>query len=112
MRTVYHPQMDGLVKRFNRTLIVMLAKTTEKGGRDWDYRLPVFYLLTGLLSYSLPWSCHSFLYRDAIQDYQIQDLRLSSTTGPEERKKLTNLREYGSELAKQMSEAWELARHR
>ena len=29
---------------------------------------------------------------------------------PEERKKLTDLREYGSELAKQMSEAWELAR--
>ena len=29
---------------------------------------------------------------------------------PKERKKPTNLRDYGSELAKQMSEAWELAR--
>ena len=36
----YHPQMDRLVKRFNRTLIAMLAKTTEKGGQDWDRRLP------------------------------------------------------------------------
>ena len=30
--TAYHPQTDGLVEKFNRTLIAMLAKTTEKGG--------------------------------------------------------------------------------
>lgn len=38
--TFYHPQTDGMVKRFNRTLIAMLAKTTEKGGQDWDHYLP------------------------------------------------------------------------
>ena len=38
--TAYHPQTDGLVERFNRTLIDMLAKTVEKSGRDWDTHLP------------------------------------------------------------------------
>ena len=32
--TPYHLQTDGLVKRFNITLIAMLAKTTEKGGEN------------------------------------------------------------------------------
>ena len=38
--TAYHPQTDGLVERFNHTLTDMLAKTVEKGRRDWDNRLP------------------------------------------------------------------------
>ena len=38
--TAYHPQTDGLVERFNRILTDMLSKTVEKGGRDWDVRLP------------------------------------------------------------------------
>ena len=37
--TTYHPQMDGLVERFNRTLTDMLAKTVDKSGRDWDRHL-------------------------------------------------------------------------
>lgn len=38
--TAYHPQTDGLVERFNRTLTDMLAKTVEKSGWDWDQHLP------------------------------------------------------------------------
>ena len=38
--TAYHPQTDGLLERFNHILTGMLAKTMEKGGRDWDTRLP------------------------------------------------------------------------
>ena len=38
--TAYHPQSDGLVERFNHTLIDMLSKTVDQSGRNWDEQLP------------------------------------------------------------------------
>ena len=38
--TAYHPQYDGLVERFNRSLIDMLSKTVQAHGQDWDEKLP------------------------------------------------------------------------
>ena len=38
--TAFHPQTDGLVERFNRTLIDMLSKTTDSGDQDWGLKLP------------------------------------------------------------------------
>ena len=38
--TAYHPQTDGLVENFNRTLRAMIAKHAKKFGRDWDLYLP------------------------------------------------------------------------
>ena len=64
--TAYHPQTDGLVECFNRTLIAMLAKTSKKRGRDWDRRLPY---LTELQSNSQHWNHHSFCYMGETQDY-------------------------------------------
>ena len=34
--TPYHPQCDGLVERFNRTLLNMLATTTKDHPADWE----------------------------------------------------------------------------
>jgi len=31
-----HPQTDGLVEKFNSTLIGMVAKVAEQSGKDWD----------------------------------------------------------------------------
>ena len=37
----YHPQMDGLVERFNQTLKSMLKKTASEEGKDWDRLIPL-----------------------------------------------------------------------
>ena len=39
----YHPQIDGLVERFNKTLKTMFRKAAINDGKDWDKLLP--YLL-------------------------------------------------------------------
>ena len=39
----YHPQTDGVVKRFNQTLKSMLRKYAQEAGKDWDRLIP--YLL-------------------------------------------------------------------
>lgn len=103
--STYHPQTDGLGEHFYRTLTAMLAKTVEKGGKDWDQRLP--YVL--------------FAYRASQQQSTLEspfyllygrDPRLptDAVLCPVKAKKLVGLQEYGQELAMRMSEAWELAR--
>ena len=37
--TPYHPQSDGLVERFNRTLLDMLATTVRKHPKEWETHL-------------------------------------------------------------------------
>ena len=49
--SLYHPQTDGLVEKFNQTLKGMLRKTAQDEGKDWDKMIP--YVL--------------FAYRDAPQ---------------------------------------------
>jgi hypothetical protein len=39
--TAYHPQSDGQVERFNRTLTDMLSKFIEENQKDWDGFVPL-----------------------------------------------------------------------
>ena len=41
--TPYHPQTDGLVERFNRTLKAMLKKFVSRNQKDWDDCLPYLF---------------------------------------------------------------------
>ena len=38
--TPYHPQSDGMVERFNHTLVTMLSAYVSEHQRDWDMHLP------------------------------------------------------------------------
>ena len=42
--TPYHPQSDGMVERFNRTLEEQLAKFVDYHQRDWDEHIPYLML--------------------------------------------------------------------
>ena len=99
--TAYHPQTDGLVERFNRTLTAMLAKTVETGGKDWDEHLP--YVL--------------FAYRASQQDSTLEspffllysrDPRLPTPAAmsPAMVRANVHLREYAIDMATKMSAAW------
>ena len=38
--TPYHPKSDGMVERFNKTLVTMLSAYVHENQRDWDKHLP------------------------------------------------------------------------
>ncbi|CAC5385151.1 unnamed protein product [Mytilus coruscus] len=38
--TPYHPQSDGMVERFNKTLVTMLSAYVQEHQRDWDKYIP------------------------------------------------------------------------
>ena len=40
--TPYHPQSDGMVERFNKTLEALLHAFVNEEHSDWDERLPMF----------------------------------------------------------------------
>ncbi|KAK3743518.1 hypothetical protein QZH41_015906, partial [Actinostola sp. cb2023] len=42
--TPLHPQSDGMVERYNRTLESMMAKFTAENQRDWDVHLPLLMM--------------------------------------------------------------------
>jgi len=101
----YHPQCDGLVEKFNSTLINMLAKSVNKYGHDWDAHLP--YLL--------------FAYRVAVHEStQVSPFHMLYGREPvlpleraltQPRTKFqVDFADYLDELVANMSDAWSLAR--
>ena len=104
----YHPQSDGLVEKFNSTLINMIAKCCETRQHDWDEYLP--FLL--------------FAYRSCVQESTREspfcllygrDARLPTETAlsqPESPPYLVDVEDYRTHLVSRMSHAWKLAQER
>ena len=100
-----HPQTDGLLERFNRTLKQMLAKVVIKKGHDWDKQLAAVLLAyraaphssTGMLPFYL-------LYGRDPQLPTALDFRVPTSRHP------TMETEYGQELVRGLKRVRELAR--
>ena len=103
----YHPQTDGLVEKFNSTLISMIAKCCEVRKHDWDEQLP--YLL--------------FAYRSSVQESTREspfcllygrdprlptETMLSKPASPYQ----VDVEDYRTELMTHMSQAWTLAKEK
>lgn len=103
--TAYHPQTDGLVERFNRTLIAMLAKTTCKEGPEWDEHLP--YVLFAYRASQQTSTQESPFYLLYDRDPR---LPVPAALSPRRERLTMDLKEYGIDLHSKLSSAWELAR--
>ena len=101
----YHPQTDGLVEKFNSTLIEMVSKCCKVANHDWDQYLP--HLL--------------FAYRSSVQESTREspffllygrDPRLpTETTLSQPVSPYTvDLEDYRSDLASRMTQAWAIAK--
>lgn len=101
--SAYHPQTDGLIERFNRTLTDMLAKTV-KTEVEWDERLPyVLFAYRATVQASTGESPFFLLYG---RDPQLPtELALAPTVARDE----VQLDDYKSRMVQLMSEAWNLA---
>ena len=98
-KTSYHPHMDGLVERFHRTILDMMAKTSKSERKIWDERLP--YLL--------------FAYRATVQEltraspFQLlygRKARLPTTHVLEPHEPREVPEGYCEEFAQRMATAW------
>lgn len=95
-----HPQTDGLVERFNRTLKQMLKKLVKKGGHDWDELLgPVLLAYRATPHASSGMSPFYLLYGRNPQLPSQLDFQVPVTRYP------VMETEYGQQLAKELKQA-------
>ena len=103
--TAHHPQTDGLVERYNRTLIDMLAKTVDKSGQNWDTRLP--YVLFAYRASKQESTRESPFYPLYGRDPRLPTEAALST--PLTRAYI-DTDDYKTELTLNFTEAWDLSR--
>ena len=103
--TAYHPQTDGLVENFNRSLQAMVAKSVDTFGTDWDEYLPHLLFAYRTRPHDSTGESPFFLLygRDARLP---TELALSAKRTPYQ----VDLDDYRTELVHSLSEAWRIAR--
>ncbi len=103
--TAHHPQCDGLVENFNRTLQAMMAKHAKAFGPDWDIHLQQM-----LFAYrSKP---HASTGESPFYLLFGRDPRIPTETALSRPRTAyqVDLEDYRTELTHGLSTAWHLAR--
>ena len=105
--SAYHPQTDGMVERFNRTLTDMIAKYAVVHGNQWDH-----YLNYLLFAYRV--KPHSSTGASPFQLLNGRDARLPTETDMSLSPiaKQLDQDDYASQLRTGLASAWEVARAR
>ena len=103
--TAYHPQTDGLVERFNRTLLDMLSKTAKQNGKDWDNCLP--FILFAYRSSPQTSTGESPFYLLYGRDPKLPTEAVLCP--PPSSALQVDADDYVTEITKRMSQAWSLA---
>ena len=103
----YHPQTDGLVEKFNSTLINMISKVAQSFGRDWDRHLPyLLFAYRASVHESTKESPFHLLYgRDP---WLPSETTLNQPSSPY----VVDSSDYRVELTSSLSSAWLLAREK
>ena len=98
--TAYHPQTDGLVERYNRTLKAMLAKTVERCGPEWDEQLPYVLFAYRVSQQASTGESPFFLLYGRDPRLPVPDM-----LSPRKTQIVINLKAYGTDLYAKMSQA-------
>ncbi len=103
--TAYHPQADGLVENFNRTLRAMLAKYLGRFGANWDEHLP-------RLLFAYRTKPHESIGESPFFLLYGRDARIPSDADlvPKRSPYQVDTVDYKSELAMGLADAWETTR--
>ena len=103
----YHPQTDGLVEKFNSTLIAMISKCCDTAEHDWDDHLqPLLFAYRSSVQDSTKESPFFLLYG---RDPRLPtETALSETVSPY----MVDLEDYRTELVRRLSNAWALAKEK
>ena len=101
----YHPQTDGLVKRFNQTLKMMLKKVLLQERRQWDKMLPmVLFTYREVPQEATGFSPFELMYNQDIQG-PLDVLKESWLPGADE---MNDVAEYVMRVRQQMEDAHDL----
>ena len=100
----YHPQTDGLVEKFNSTLVNMLSKVVQKHARDWDRHLAyLLFAYRSTLQSSTKESPFFLLYgRDPRQP-------TATCLSHERTPYMVDIDDYRTQLTCGLSECWKIA---
>lgn len=105
--TPYHPQSDGLVERYNRTLIEMLKPYVSKNHRDWDDCLAGV-----LMAYRSTVHCSTGFTPHYLMFGQEATLPMDVMFGGGWKQRCETIGEYAGNMAKRLEEGYKLVRER